>query len=268
VRRVKVSVVRSIDHLPLPAPRAAGDLPPTVELDAWTRMLLTGDAHLIRAHWRLRYRIEDPRPWLLEEQDPEARLAMEFAHAVTRVTAARAVDAALRTEVEAYRAEIAELLERRLAGRGLGVRIERVEAVALRPPAPVEQAFELVIAAENERGASLNAARGYAARAAQEARGEAARRIARAEGERRRIVESARADADYFDRILPAYRERPDFVRRTLWQESVGRTLARVRDRYVLPPPGAPRELRVWLGPEARAPRLRRSEPDAPRDPF
>ena len=257
VRTLNMSLVRSIDHLP--APEITGDpsAPRPPEADAGSKLLLTGDAHLIRAHWRLRYRLADVEAWLLRWKDPEARLRMEFAHAVTRAMAEQPVDAALRTDVETIRARIAEDIERRVAEAGLGAHVERVEAVSLRPPAAVEMAFERVIAAENERSEQMNAARGHAARAREEARGEASRVTSAAQADRIRTIATARADAQYFQRLLPEYRARPELIRSTLWQETIRRLAPRLKDRYVLPSGSGPRELRIYLGPEARAPRLR-----------
>lgn len=257
VRTVNISTVRSLDHLPAPDRSATAGEPVVPEVDPWSKLLLTGDAHLIRGHWRLRYRLSDAEAWLLRWKDPEARLAMEFAHAITRAMAERSVDAALRTEVETIRARIAEDLERHVAEAGLGAHIERVEAVSLRPPPPVEMAFDQVIAAENERSERMNEARGYAARTREEGQGEASRIEATAQADRIRAVAAARADAEYFTRLLPEYQARPDLIRRTLWQETARRLAPRLKDRYVLPPGAGPRELRLYLGPEARAPRLR-----------
>lgn len=257
VRTVNISTIRSLDHLPAPDRGATQGEPVLPETDAWSKLLLTGDAHLIRGHWRLRYRLSDAEAWLLRWKDPEARLAMEFSHAITRAMAERSVDAALRTEVETIRARIAEDLERRVAEAGLGAHIERVEAVSLRPPPPVEMAFDQVIAAENQRSEQMNEARGYAARIREEGQGEAARIEAAAQADRIRAIAAARSSAEYFNRLLPEYRARPDLIRRTLWQETARRLAPRLKDRYVLPPGAGPRELRLYLGPEAKAPRLR-----------
>ncbi|MBP7274586.1 MAG: hypothetical protein KBA51_00075 [Kiritimatiellae bacterium] len=257
IRAINMSTVRSMDHLPAPELLDDPSAPPPIEADAWSNLLLTGDAHLVRAHWRLRYRLADAEAWLLRWKDPEARLRMEFAHAVTRVMAGQPVDAALRTDVETIRARIAEDLDRRVTEAGLGALVERVEAVSLRPPPAVERAFEQVIVAENERSEQMNAARGYAARAREESLGEVSRVTAAAQADRIRTLASARADARYFERLLPEYRARPGLIRNTLWQETIRRLAPRLKDRYVLPPGAGPRELRLYLGPEAHAPRLR-----------
>lgn len=254
VHRVETDRVRSLDWMPMPAASSDVRAPPPEE-NAWSKLLLTGDANLLRAHWRLQYRIHDPAAWLLRTAQPEERLKNEFAHAITRITAMRPADASMRSDVENYRAEVSDELRRRVESAGIGVSIERVEMVALRPPARVLAAFDDVIQAENERSEALSEARGYAARREQETAGESARRVAMARGDRERAVQSARADADSFAKLLPEYRARPDLVRRGLWQETIRRVAVRLKDRYILPPSGpGGREFRLQLGPEQKKP--------------
>jgi membrane protease subunit HflK len=135
------------------------------------------------------------------------------------------------------------------------VRVERVEIVGLKPPDPVAAAFDEVTRAEQESGAKILESREYASRQHYESEGQASRLVSEAESRKKRFVEKASADASYFLKILPEYRQRPAIVTDTLRQDAVRRALAGVKDKYFLyNSPAGRRELRLWLGPEKTRP--------------
>ena len=160
----------------------------------------------------MRYRIDDPEAYLFRFADNEAILRRELDHAVVKTSARFAIDRALRTEIEAFRGAVAAELRNRCAALGLGVRLEGLDLVAVAPPRQVADAFNEVVAAENERSERISAARGYAARVANEAQGEAARTLAESRAAAQRLVSETSADADYFrqvrDQLLRRIRQR------------------------------------------------------------
>jgi modulator of FtsH protease HflK len=242
----------AVGELPVEDP----DLPPEAQPEgpAWDTFFLTGDANLLSARWSLRYTIEDPEAFLFAFRDARALLEAELQHAVVHTSARFEADAALRTDVEAFRAYVGDRIRERIRRLGLGVRIERVELAGVRPPLAVAGAFEAVVQAEQERSRQISEARAYAARRGQETFGEAARTRAQAEADRDRWVASAAADAAYFQAVLEKDIETPGVLRETLRQDALQRALAGVGHTWFIRPGEAGRrELRILLSPERRA---------------
>lgn len=249
--------VQAIELAPLPLPEAPGMPPPAPDAAEWKRYLLTGDANLIRAHWIVRYTVADPEAWLFQFSAADRVLAAEAERAVTRQTARFDVDRAQRTDLEVYRAAVEDEVRDRCSQMGLGVRIERVELVTVKPPRPVDDAFNEVVQAENQRSDRISDARAQATRRLNEAAGRAAEIRAEAEAYKVRLVAETRADAEYFRKILPQYRAQPDVIARVLRQDAIRRSLEKVKEKYLLHrTPDGEQELRLWLGPEAKRPSL------------
>ncbi len=231
-------------------PAAPNDAPRS-DVDLWREGVLTAGANLIRARWAVRYAIEDPVAWVLAAQSPSAVISNELRRAVVRATAGMELDAVLRSEIETLRARIEDEVRRRLAECGLGVRVERAEAVELAPPFSVAAAFEDVTRAAQESAARVDEARRAAARRLSEAGAEAARRRAEAAAARDRDLAAVRADAAAFRDLLPRVRENRCVVMSALWQDAVRRALGAVAEIYVVRPRNdGSQELRLWLAPD------------------
>lgn len=227
-----------------PPPGPGGDTPLRPGTDGYA---LTGDANLMHARWALRYRVTDPEWGQFRVADVAAVLHRELDRAVQRVAAGLSIDRALRTDLESFRAGVADRLSQRVIQLGLGVQLVAVEILSVAPPRQVADAFSAVIAAEQERSEKISAARAQAARLLNEAEGEAARLRAEALAYQRRVVSEVSADADYFQRVHAEYETNPDVVARTLLQDTLRRGLASVQEKFVLPVGASRQQLRLLL---------------------
>ncbi len=231
-----------------------GPVPPRLNpgRDGYT---ISGDANILHSRWVLRYTLDDPERFLFNFSNPEKTLAFLLEHAVVRQSAGMGIDRALRTEIEAFRSDVAEAVRQGARTMRLGVDIQRVDLATVAPPRQVAAAFDSVIEAEQERSRRISEASGYAARVLNEARGEGARRISAAEAYRSRLVGETAANADYFTRVAQTYRLAPEITAQTLRQDAVRRVLRAADERYILRRGEAGRqELRLLLSPPARRP--------------
>ena len=212
---------------------------------------VTGDANLIHSRWALRYTIDDPEAYGFRFNNPAAVIQSELDHAVAETCARFTVDQALRTEIEAFRGAVDARVRRRCEQLGLGIKVERVDILALVPPRQVAEAFAAVIAAENERSQTISAARADAARALNEAQGEAAKIVADGEAYQREIVSRVSANAFYFTKVYEQYAKNPGIISRTLLQDTLRRTLANVQQKQIVAPSATgQQELRLLISPE------------------
>lgn len=212
---------------------------------------LSGDANILHARWAVRYTVMDLETYSFRIQQPDTLLRLELEHAVVKTTGRFPIDQALRTEIEALRDAVDAELRQRVAALDLGVRIERVDILALAPPRQVAAAFAAVIEAEQDRSRQISAARAAAIRMRNEAEGEAARRLAEGEAYRRQIIAEVSARADYFRHVLAEYEKQPAIIARTLRQDSLRRALAGVEQKFILHRnERGEQQLRLLLNPE------------------
>ncbi|MCG3150623.1 MAG: Modulator of FtsH protease HflK [Verrucomicrobiae bacterium] len=228
------------------APPAAGTLKPGE--DGYT---LTGDANIIHSRWAVRFTVADPETFSFRVSQPVTVLQRELDHAVVKCTARLPVDQALRTDIEALRAAVETEVRHRAESLSLGIRIERVDVLALAPPKQVADAFNAVISSENERSEKMSTARAAANRTINEAAGEAARVKSEGEAYKRRVVAEVGASADYFTAVHAQYQKNPDIIARTLWHDTLRRALAGVDQKFLIHRNAAgQQELRLLLNPE------------------
>ncbi len=211
--------------------------------------LLTGDANIIHARWGVRYTIRDPEIYLFHITHSEQLLDKEVHRAATLVAQQWAVDRALRTDIEAFRADVANVLRDRLLEQPIGLDVHRLDLLSITPPLQVAAAFESVIEAEQDRSRDVSAARAYAARIQNETQGQASQLLSQARVDRQRIVSEAEADADFFLSVLDAFRDHPKVITQTLWQDRIRTIMDRVdRQHFMYERQDGKRELRLQIG--------------------
>lgn len=216
---------------------------------------LSADANLLHSRWAVRYRISDPEQYLFGFNKAEQALQSELDRAVIMASSRFKIDEAMRTEIESFRAAVDTRLRERCREIGLGVQVERVDVLAVIPPRQVADAFDAVIAAEQEQSRNISEARGYAARLENEALGEAARLKDEGEAARQRTVNEVRASADYFTTVREKYVKNPDITAQVLLQDVLRRVLTQVDEKYVIHKNAdGTQELRLLLTPEETKP--------------
>jgi membrane protease subunit HflK len=80
--------------------------------------------------------------------------------------------------------------------------------------------------------------------------GAAEEKIAQARAYRTKIVETAKANADYLQRLLPEYRKRPELVIQKVYQDAIEYVLNNADEKFVIQPTEGTggKELRVLVG--------------------
>lgn len=196
--------------------------------------LLTGDANILHADWVLRYTVEDPAVYAFGIRTIDRLLLNELDRAVIQNGSGFGVDAALRTEVETFRNSVQTVLSARIRELGLGVRLQRVDLLAIAPPVQVRDAFDDVVNAEQERSETISAAKTYAARTHNEALAAEARILAEAHAYKSRLLSSIAADVAYFEKIYEKFTEKPRVTLEPLLYATLRRVLLNVDEKYVV----------------------------------
>ena len=209
--------------------------------------MITGDENIVDVQMVVQYRISNLRNFLFEVDDPgdpdrqispglpEGETLRDIAEtAVRQVVGARNIDDVLTTEKEQVQASILEKMRELARDYNTGLDVLQVLLQNVNPPAEVQDAFEDVVRAREDRERDINLAEAYKAAQIPQATGSAAQIVEEADGFKRGRIERARGEAEGFKAILAGYEESPNVTRTRLYLEAVERILAG-KSKIVLP---------------------------------
>lgn len=177
---------------------------------------------------------------------------------------------------------VQRLLQEKLDKIQSGIRVVSIQLTASEPPAQVRDAFEASTKASQKSQTTITEARTYAGTTLSEAAGPVAEelfkalhdpavneqtkeflwsqlagtareKIAEARAYRTRVVETARANADYLERILPEYRQYPKLVLQRIYLDYLEQILNNADEKFVVETAEGAKgsELRVLLNRDA-----------------
>lgn len=231
---VPVTTTRRLELGFRSAPNGSSTTPVQIESE-----MITGDENIVDVQVVVQYRISNLRNFLFEVDDPgdpdrdvpsgqpDGETLRDMAEtAVRQVVGARNIDDVLTTEKEQVQASILEKMRELAREYHTGVDILLVLLQNVNPPAEVQDAFEDVVRAREDRERDINLAEAYKAAQIPQATGSAAQIVEEADGFKRGRIERARGEAEGFTAILTGYEESPDVTRTRLYLEAVERILA------------------------------------------
>jgi len=102
------------------------------------------------------------------------------------------------------------------------------------PPTAVQQAFEEVNRAQQEREQMINQANGEYNKVVPRASGEAQRQLSEAEGYALQRVNEAKGDVARFSALLEQYEKAPEVTRQRLYLETLGEVLPKLGGKVIL----------------------------------
>ena len=201
--------------------------------------MITGDENIVDVQVVVQYRISNLRSFLFEVDDPgdpdrqispgnpDGETLRDITEtAVRQVVGARNIDDVLTTEKEQVQASILDKMRELTRDYNTGIDVLQVLLQNVNPPAEVQDAFEDVVRAREDRERDINLAEAYKAAQIPQATGAAAQIVEEADGFKRGRIERARGEAEGFEAILTSYEISPDVTRTRLYLEAVERILA------------------------------------------
>ena len=216
------------------APNGSSTTPVQIESE-----MITGDENIVDVQMVVQYRISNLRSFLFEVDDPgdpdrdvppgmpDGETLRDIAEtAVRQVVGARNIDDVLTTEKEQVQASILDKMRQLTRDYNTGIDVLQVLLQNVNPPAEVQDAFEDVVRAREDRERDINLAEAYKASQIPQATGAAAQIVEEADGFKRGRIERARGEAEGFEAILIGYDISPNVTRTRLYLEAVERILA------------------------------------------
>ncbi|MET0379501.1 MAG: FtsH protease activity modulator HflK [Spongiibacteraceae bacterium] len=184
-------------------------------------IMLTEDENIVDVSISVQYRIADPEKYVLRVKSPEGSLEQATESALRHAVGGTAMGQIITEGREQIAVEVQQRLQQYLDAYQTGILIAKVNIENAHAPAQVQEAFDDVTRAKEDRERLKNEAETYANGIIPEARGRAQRQIEEANGYREQVVARAEGEAARFENLLTEYRKAPEVTRQRLYLETM-----------------------------------------------
>lgn len=169
------------------------------------KLMLTGDQNLVDLSYLVRWNIRDLKLYSYQLDDPQTALR-DIAEAAMRASVGETslndvMGGSGRARIEQA---VRDRMQAVLDAYRSGIIIQGVDIKKTDPPAQVNDAFQQVSAAEQEKNSDISRAQGFA----------------------QQVVAVAEGDAAAFDKVYAQYKLAPEVTRRRMYYETMERVLA------------------------------------------
>ncbi len=185
--------------------------------------MLTEDENIVEIKFAVQYRLNDARAYLFESKNPTEAVVQAAETAVREVVGKMKMDSALAEERDQIAPRVRSLMQNILDRYKVGIEVVGVnlQQGGVRPPEQVQNAFDDVLKAGQERERAKNEAQAYANDVVPRAVGAASRLKEESQAYRERIVAQAEGDAQRFKAILPEYQKAPQVTRDRMYLDAM-----------------------------------------------
>ena len=198
------------------------------------KSMVTGDLNAALVEWVVQYRIDDPRSFLFMVRSPEQTLR-DLSEAVMReVIGDRTVDEVITTGRQEIEDRALQRLREMAADYELGIKIDQLQLKNVNPPREVQNSFNEVNKAQQDREQMINVANGEYNKVVPRAKGEAEQEISEAEGYKLKRVNEAQGDAAAFTAVLTEYLKAPDVTRQRLYLETMAEVIPGLAGTWIV----------------------------------
>jgi membrane protease subunit HflK len=166
--------------------------------------MVTGDLNAALVEWVVQYRIADPAKFLFEVREPK-------------------IESEALTKMQALSTKYA-----------MGISIDQVQLKNINPPQPVQESFNEVNQAQQEKEKLINEARRDYNKVIPLAEGEKDQRIREADGYRLKRINEAEGDVARFSALLTEYAKAPEVTRRRIYVETLQAVLPGIRSKVIV----------------------------------
>lgn len=185
--------------------------------------MLTQDENIVDLEVAVKWKIkEDPSAFLFNVKMPIATLKQVTESSVREVIGKSKLDYVLtegRAEIAQKQRELmTDVLDNQYK---LGVLVESVEMLSVKPPEQVKAAFDDAIKAREDEQRFVNEAKAYQNEVIPVARGAAARIREESNGYKARVISKAEGEANRFEQLLTEYQRAPAVTRERLYIDAI-----------------------------------------------
>ena len=198
------------------------------------KKMVTGDLNAARVEWVIQYRITEPKDYLFQVRNADTTLRNASESVMREVVGDRAVDEVITIGRQDIERESLEKLKELVKKYRLGIAINQIQLKNVKPPREVEESFNEVNRAEQEKSTAVNVANGEYNQKVPKAAGVAEQDISRAEGYATKRVNEAEGDASRFTALLQAYQGAPEVTRRRMYLETMQKVMPLLERKIIM----------------------------------
>jgi len=188
-------------------------------------LMITGDESLVNTETVIQYKITNVKDYLFNVENPEGTLRNAAEASIRRIVANHTMDQVLTDQKDIVQNEIIQDLQEICDLYGIGIRIHQVALQAVYAPTEVEEAFNDVIKAREDRSRYINEARKSRNEIVPAAEGKAAEMLNQANAYKEKRISEARGDVENFKQVLNNYMLGKEVTRTRMYLETMQKIL-------------------------------------------
>jgi len=196
--------------------------------------MVTGDLTAALVEWVIQYRIADPASFLFEVREPRDTLRHVSESVMREVVGDRTVDEVITIGRQEIENEALVKMQELATKYEMGISIDQVQLKNINPPKPVQESFNEVNQAQQEKEKLINEARRDYNKVIPLAEGEKDQRIREADGYRLKRINEAEGDAARFTALLEEYKKAPEVTRRRIYIETLQEVLPGIDSKIIV----------------------------------
>ena len=196
--------------------------------------MVTGDLNAALVEWVVQYRIADPAKFLFEVREPGRTLRHVSESVMREVVGDRTVDEVITIGRQEIETEALVKMQELSSKYAMGISIDQVQLKNINPPRPVQESFNEVNQAQQEKEKLINEARRDYNKVIPLAEGEKDQRIREADGYRLKRINEAEGDAARFSALLAEYSKAPEVTRRRIYIETLQEVMPAIRSTIIV----------------------------------
>ena len=196
--------------------------------------MVTGDLNVAVIEWVVQYRIAEPTKYLFAVRSPATTLRDVSESVMREVVGDRTVDEVLTIGRQDIEVEALSKMQQLATRYAMGISIDQVQLKNINPPAPVQDSFNEVNQAQQEKEKLINEARRDYNRVIPLAEGEKDQRIREAEGYRLKRTNEAEGDVARFNAVFAQYQKAPEVTQRRLYLETMQTVMPSIQNKVIV----------------------------------
>ena len=197
------------------------------------RSMVTGDLNTAVVEWVVQYRIVQPDKFLFKVQNPEDTLRNVSEAVMRTMVGDRTVDEVITIGRQEIEEQARIMLSEQVKIYELGIQIDLIQLLNVKPPPLVEPSFNEVNQAKQEKKRMINVAEGKKEEV-RKAEGEAKKEIQKAEGYAKKRVNEAEGDVARFNAVFEEYLKAPEVTKQRLYLETMKEVLPQLGRKIIL----------------------------------
>ncbi|WP_428239553.1 FtsH protease activity modulator HflK [Gynuella sp.] len=196
--------------------------------------MVTGDLNAALVEWVVQYRISDPVKYLFEVREPSETLRYVSESVMREVVDDRTVDEVITVGRQEIESEALTKMQELSTKYAMGISIDQVQLKNINPPKPVQESFNEVNQAQQEKEKLINEARRDYNKVIPLALGEKDQRIREADGYRLKRINEAKGDAARFNALYAEYIKAPEVTERRIYIETMQAVLPKIKSKIII----------------------------------